>query len=78
MKVYLAGVEYQICDHASKRMIRRGVTRADIQACLDDHQVSPASKEGYSLCIANNPTGKSLQVVLNTEAKEIVTVMWLD
>jgi hypothetical protein len=78
MKVYLGGVEYEICDHALKRMIRRGITRADIQACLDNHQVSFTPKEGYSLYMADHPSGKRLQVVLNTDTKEIVSVVWLD
>ena len=78
MIVYLDDVAYEICGHALKRMKRRGITKADIQACLDNHQVSFTPKEGYSFCIADHPKGKRLQVVFNTDTKDIVSVVWLD
>ena len=40
MVVYLNDIEYEICGHALKRMRWRGITKEDIQACLDNHQVS--------------------------------------
>ena len=77
MLVYLNEVEYRICDHAIKRMRKRGITGKDIQSCLDDHQVSFKPKEGYSLYIADHPSGKRLQVVLDTDTKEVRSVVWL-
>jgi len=78
MSVHLDDVEYQIREHALKRMRERGITEADIQACLDVHQVSFKPKKGYSLYIADHPSGRRLQVVLATSTKEIVSVVWLD
>jgi len=40
MIVHLNDVEYKICGHALRRMRERVITKADIQSCLDDHQVS--------------------------------------
>ena len=78
MSVYLKGVKYGLCDHCLKQMGRRRVTKRDIQSCLNHHQVSFIPREGYSLYIADHPNGKRLQVILNTESKEIVSVVWLD
>jgi len=78
MLVHLDDVEYQICEHALKRMKKRGISEADIQSCLDVHQVSFKPKKGYSLYIADHPNGKRLQVILDTSTKEIVSVVWLD
>jgi len=76
--VHLNDVEYDICGHALKRMKRRGITKEDTQGCLDNYEVSFTPKEGYSLYIADHPNGKRLQVVVNTDTKEIVSVVWLD
>jgi len=78
MIVYLNRVAYQICGHGLTQMKRRGITKRDIQSCLDDHQVSFTPKEGYSLYIADHPKGKRLQVIVNSETKEVVSVVWLD
>jgi len=78
MSVHLDDIEYQIRPHALMRMKERGITEADIQSCLDDYQVSLRPKEGYSLYIADHPNGRRLQVILDTSAKEIVSVVWLD
>jgi hypothetical protein len=59
-------------------MKERGITEADIQSCLDDYQVSFRPKEGYSLYIADHPSGRRLQVILDTSTKAIVSVVWLD
>ena len=78
MFVYLNRIKYQICGHAEKRMREREIKRTDIQACLDDHQVSLNPAEGYSSYIADHPNGKRLQVIVNTKDKEIVSAVWLD
>ena len=78
MFVYLNDEKYQICGHAEKQMGRRGIKRADIQSCLNDHQVSFTPNEGYSLYFADHASGKRLQVIVNTKSKEIVSVVWLD
>jgi len=78
MFVYLNRIKYTICGHAERRMRKRGITKTDIQACLDAHQVSFKPAEGYSLYIADHPNGKRLQVTVNTKDKEIVSVVWLD
>lgn len=78
MTVYLNRIRYTICEHAEKRMRQRGITRTDIQSCLDDYDVSLTPARGYSLYIAGHPNGKKLQVVVNTVDKEIVSVVWLD
>ena len=77
MNVSINDVTYKICGHALKRMKQRGISKADIQSCLDDHQVSFEPKEGYSLYIADHPNGKRLQVVLNATTRELVSVVWL-
>ena len=78
MLVHLNDIVYEVCDHALKRMGRRGITRDDIQSCLDNHQVSFKPKEGYPFYIADHPNSRRLQVVLNDETKEVVTVVWLE
>jgi len=77
MFVYLNHEKYQICGHGEKQMRRRGIKRVDIQSCLNDHQVSFTPSEGYSLYIADHASGKRLQVIVNTESKEIVSAVWL-
>jgi hypothetical protein len=76
--VTINGIRYELCDHCLKQMARRGVKKQSIQSCLNYHQVKLIPKEGYSLCIADHSSGKRLQVVVNTKAKEIVSVVWLD
>jgi len=78
MPVHLDGIRYELCDHCLRQMLRRRVTRRDIQSCLDHHEVSFIPKEGYSLYIADHPHGKRLQVTVNTKDKEIVSVVWLN
>lgn len=78
MFVYLSKAEYRISPHALKRMRERGVTRKDIQSCLNNHQVSFVPKEGYSFYIADHPDSKRLQVILNPSTKEVISVVWLD
>lgn len=78
MTVYLNRVRYTICEHAKKRMRQRGITRTDIQSCLNDYDVSLSPARGYSLYIVEHPNGKRLQVIANTADKEIVSVVWLD
>jgi hypothetical protein len=79
MPVYIKinGIRYELCDHCLRQMARRGVTKQNIQSCLNYHQVDCIFKEGYSLCIADHSRGKRLQVVVNTKDKVIVTVAWL-
>jgi hypothetical protein len=71
------GIRYELCDHCLEQMARRGVKKQNIQSCLNYHQVSLIPKEGYSLCIVDHPSGKRLQVVVNTKDKVIVSVVWL-
>ena len=78
MRVCLDEIRYELCNHCLKQMRRRGITQQDIQSCLDHHQVSFIPKSGYSLYVADHPSGKRLQVVVNTAEKEIVSVVWLD
>lgn len=78
MFVYLNRIKYTICGHAETRMRRRGIKRTDIQSCLDDYDVSLNPASGYSLYIVDHPSGKRLQVTVNTVDKEIVSVVWLD
>lgn len=78
MPVYLHGIRYELCDHCLKQMARRRVTKENIQSCLNYHQVSFIPKEGYSLYVADHPSGKRLQVTVNTKDKEIVSVVWLN
>ena len=78
MEVNLHNVKYRICDHALRQMGRRGISKRDIQSCLDNHQVDFEPKEGYSLYIANHPNGKRLQVISNPKTEEIVSAVWLD
>lgn len=78
MFVYLNSIEYTICGHAEKRMRERGIKKAYIQTCLDDYDVSLNPASGYSLYIGGHPSGKRLQVTVNTIDKEIVSVVWLD
>jgi len=76
--VYLNHIEHTICDHAEKRMRKRGIKRTDIQTCLNDYDVSLTPASGYSLYIASHPSGKRLQVIVNTVEREIVSAVWLD
>jgi hypothetical protein len=71
------GIRYELCDHCLQQMARRGVKKQDIQSCLNYHQVELMPRKGYGLCIAAHSSGKRLQVVVNTEHKVIVTVVWL-
>ena len=71
------GIKYEICDHCLKRMAERGVTKKNIQSCLNYHEVKLITKEGHSLCIADHPSGKRLLVVVNTKDKVVVSVVWL-
>jgi len=71
------GIRYEICDHCLQQMTRRGIRKQNIQSCLNHHQVSFIPNEGYSLYIADHASGKRLQVIVNTEDKVIVSVVWL-
>jgi hypothetical protein len=71
------GIRYELSDHCLQQMARRGVKKQNIQSCLNHHQVKLIPKKGYALCIADHSSGKRLQVVVNTEDKVIVTVVWL-
>jgi hypothetical protein len=77
MYVDLNNIKYRICSHAEKRMKERGIKKEDIQCCLDNHQVEFNPSKGYSLYITDHPNGKRLQVTINKENKEVVSVVWL-
>lgn len=65
------------CDHARYQMRRRGISKEDVQFCLDYHSVHFVPKEGYELYIADLPNGKKLQVVVNRKKRLIVTALTL-
>ena len=71
-------VEYT--HHAERRMVRRGISKADVEFCLENHHISLEEKEGCMLFIANHPNGKRIQVVLDTTVtpNKVVTAIWLD
>ena len=64
--------------HAKSQMRKRGISKKDVQFCLDNHHTSFTPKDGYSLYFATHPNGKRIQVVLDTKSNKVVTALWLD
>ena len=64
--------------HARSQMRKRGISKKDVQFCLDNHHTSFTPKEGCSLFFAAHPNGKRIQVVLDTKSNKVVTALWLD
>jgi hypothetical protein len=75
--VTVNGIRYELSDHCLRQMARRGVKKQNIQSCLNCHQVELIPRKGYALYIEDYPSGKRLQVVVNTEDNLIITAVWL-
>ena len=75
--VTVNGIRYELSDHCLKQMARRRIKKQNIQSCLNYSQVSCIFKCGYSLYIEDYSNGRRLQVIVNPENNQIVSVVWL-
>lgn len=59
-------------------MKKRGISKAEVQYCLENYNVTVTPKEGCKQFFANHPNGKRIKVALDTKLNKIVTVILLD
>jgi len=64
--------------HAKSQMRKRGISKEDVQFCLNSHDTSFTPRKGCSLYFAQHPNGRRIQVVLDTRSDKVVTALWLD
>ncbi len=61
--------------HARERMRQRGVSEAEIEYCLNHHQISYTDKKGNPIYVAETPSGRRIKVVVSKdEPNTIITV----
>ena len=71
-------MSFVLSAHAEERLLERGITRQDIQYCMENHHISLEEAGGVQLYIAEHPNGKRIQVVKDTKNNLIVSVVWLE
>lgn len=64
--------------HAKAQMKERGISKAEVQYCLENYDETVMPKKGCSLYFANHPSGKRIKVVFDHNSNKIVTVILLD
>jgi len=64
--------------HAEDRFKERGITQKDINFCLKNYDVKLEEVCGVHLYIAKHPSGKRIQVVIDTKNNQLVSAMWLE
>ena len=70
-------MSFVLSAHAEERLLERGVTRRDIEYCMENYHISLEEAGGVNLYIATHPNGRRIQVVKDTENNLIVSVVWL-
>ena len=59
-------MELQYLPHARRRMRQRGVSEAEVEACLQDYDISYQDKKGNPVYIANI-SGRRIKVIVQKE-----------
>ena len=70
-------MSFVLSSHAEERLLERGITRQDIQYCMENYHIRLEEAGGVHLYIAAHPNGKRIQVVKDTKNNLIVSVVWL-
>jgi len=63
---------YYYTDHARKRMHERLVTKAEVEYCLNNHDISYPDKKGNLSYIAETANGRRIKVVVAKDNPKIV------
>jgi len=61
--------------HAKDQMRDRSISKAEVEACLNNYNVTWTDKKGNPIYIAHLPSGRRIKVVVKKEnPKVIITV----